>query len=100
MLPADPWRFAWPEPGALIASSTPLLVALSLLVATFASYTSLAVVERMVVAPSVRVRRVWLVLGATAMGSGIWAMHFIAMIAYRLPIQTSYEAGWTVVSLV
>lgn len=33
------------------------------------------------------------------MGSGIWAMHFIGMMAFRLPIPTGFDIPVTVVSL-
>jgi PAS domain S-box-containing protein len=46
------------------------------------------------------VRRVWLVAAAIAMGGGIWSMHFIAMLAFIMPIPMSYEIGLTTLSLV
>jgi signal transduction histidine kinase/CheY-like chemotaxis protein len=39
-------------------------------------------------------------VGAFAMGSGIWAMHFIAMLAHVLPIPVSYDLGITALSIV
>jgi len=33
----------------------------------------------------------WLLGGATAMGTGIWVMHFMSMLAYHLPFAVSYN---------
>jgi len=56
------------------------LVALSLLIAVFASYTALDLGGR-TTAASDRVRLTWLAGRATAMGVGIWSMHYIGMLA-------------------
>jgi NO-binding membrane sensor protein with MHYT domain/nitrogen-specific signal transduction histidine kinase/ActR/RegA family two-component response regulator len=77
----------------------PYLVALSILVAAFASYTALDLGGRVAAARGVA-RRVWLAAAAIAMGGGIWSMHFIAMLAFILPIPMSYEIGFTTLSLV
>src|SRR5688572_23135602 len=34
------------------------------------------------------------------MGAGIWSMHFVAMLAYQLPIRVRYEAWTTLASMV
>lgn len=49
-----------------------------------------------------RARRRWLILGAVSIGgTGIWVMHFIAMLGYSLPdMQITYNLPITVVSLV
>ena len=77
----------------------PYLVALSILVAAFASYTALDLGGRMVAMRGVG-SRVWLVAAAIAMGGGIWSMHFIAMLAFIMPIPVSYDIGLTALSLV
>jgi NO-binding membrane sensor protein with MHYT domain len=43
--------------------------------------------------------RLWLVGGALAVGSGIWSMHFIGMLAFSLPIALAYDIPTTVASL-
>jgi len=43
--------------------------------------------------------RPWLIGGATAMGIGIWSMHFIGMLAYSVPIPLQYNVPITVTSL-
>jgi len=77
----------------------PHLVALSILVAAFASYTAFNLGGRVAATRGVA-PRVWLVAAAIAMGGGIWSMHFIAMLAFNIPIRMSYDIGLTTLSLV
>jgi diguanylate cyclase (GGDEF)-like protein len=80
------------------SSYSPWLVSLSIAVAILVSFTSLRLASR--VAESNRAAgRAWLVLGAISMGVGIWAMHFIGMLAFSLPIQLRYDLGLTFGSL-
>jgi len=76
----------------------PYLVALSILVACFASYTALDLGGQVAAARGLA-RRVWLVGAAIIMGGGIWSMHFIGMLAFVMPIPMSYDIGLTTVSL-
>jgi diguanylate cyclase (GGDEF)-like protein/PAS domain S-box-containing protein len=46
-----------------------------------------------------RTRLLWVGLDAAAAGCGIWATHFIAMLAYDPGISTGYDPGLTTVSL-
>jgi NO-binding membrane sensor protein with MHYT domain len=84
----------------MVVSGTydPYLVALSILVAVFASYTALDLGGHV---PAARgfVRRAWLVAAAITMGGGIWSMHFVGMLAFMMPIPMSYDAGLTILSL-
>src|SRR5256884_4065523 len=77
----------------------PYLVALSILVASFASYTALDLSAHVGPARGFA-RRVWLVAAAITMGGGIWSMHFVAMLAFIMPIPMSYDIGLTALSLV
>src|ERR1700691_3862163 len=77
----------------------PYLVALSILVAAFASYTALDLAGRVAAIRAVA-PRVWLVAAAIAMGAGIWSMHFVAMLAFNMPVPMSYDIGLTALSLV
>ncbi len=74
------------------------LVALSVLIAVFASYTALDLAGR-TTAASGRVRLTWLAGGATAMGVGIWSMHYIGMLAFSLPVLVLYDWPTVVLSL-
>ena len=66
------------------------LVALSVVIASSASYTALDLAGR-VNANKGRSSRLWLLGGALSMGTGIWAMHFIGMLAFELPIPVAYD---------
>ena len=69
----------------------------SILVAVYASYTTLTLAERVRHSQG-RATYWWMAGGAFAMGSGIWAMHFIGMQAYRLPFPVGYDTGITFIS--
>src|SRR5467141_4490848 len=77
----------------------PYLVALSILVAAFASYTALDLGGHVAAARGLT-RRVWLVAAAITMGGGVWSMHFVAMLAFIMPTPMSYDIGLTTLSLV
>ncbi len=66
------------------------LVALSILIAISASYTALTLAARVAAARG-RARLAWLLGGSIAMGSGIWSMHFVAMLAFHLPVAIAYD---------
>ena len=74
------------------------LVALSVLIATLAAYAALDLGGR-VTASSGHLRFVWLTGGAAAMGTGIWSMHYIGMLAYRLPVPVYYHIPTVALSL-
>src|SRR5712692_4153481 len=82
----------------LIGSYNYALVALSVLIAIFASYAALDLAGR-VTAASGRTRAVWLLGGAGAMGTGIWSMHYIGMLAFILPIPMAYHWPTVLLSL-
>jgi len=83
---------------ALIGSYNYALVALSVLIAMFASYAALDLVGR-VTAAGGWTRAVWLLGGAGAMGTGIWSMHYIGMLAFILPIPVAYHWPTVLLSL-
>ena len=77
-----------------------VLVVLSILIAVFASFTALNLAGR-VRAASGNLRRLWVTAAAVALGSGIWSMHFVAMLAFSIPGMTmTYDLGLTLASLV
>jgi two-component system, sensor histidine kinase and response regulator len=75
------------------------LVLLSVAVAVFVSYTALSLSARVARASGAS-SRMWAAGGAVAMGCGIWSMHFIGMLAYRLPVQVYYHVPTVILSLV
>jgi len=74
------------------------LVFLSLVVAILASYTALDLASRITASKGFGARA-WLLGGAFAMGTGIWSMHFVAMLAFSLPIPTAYDVTTTLASM-
>ena len=66
------------------------LVCLSVAIAILASYTALDLAGR-VSATQGRSQLTWLLCGAITMGAGIWSMHFIGMLAFRMPAYVHYR---------
>jgi diguanylate cyclase (GGDEF)-like protein len=75
------------------------IVAASVVIATLASFVTLDLSMR-VRSPSGDVSNTWWMTGSLVMGTGIWAMHFVGMLAYTLPIQIGFTAFITLVSWV
>lgn len=83
--------------AAFTGSYDYIQVALSALIAVSASYAALDLGGR-VAAASGWIRSVWLTGGAVAMGTGIWSMHFVAMMAFSLPVPVNYNWPTVLVS--
>jgi len=83
----------------LVGSYDYTLVALSVLIAMFASYAALDLAGR-VTAAGGWTRAIWLLGGAGAMGIGIWSMHYIGMLAFILPIPVAYHWPTVLLSLI
>jgi diguanylate cyclase (GGDEF)-like protein/PAS domain S-box-containing protein len=75
-----------------------LLVMLSVVVAIFASYAALLVSQHASGLASGARRRNWLMVGGLCLGLGIWAMHFVGMLAFTLPCTSSYDYRITLLS--
>jgi signal transduction histidine kinase/NO-binding membrane sensor protein with MHYT domain/ActR/RegA family two-component response regulator len=78
----------------------PVLVVLSVIVATFASFAALLVSQRVSLAERPVQRRLWIGVGGLAMGAGIWAMHFVGMLAFSLPCSSTYDPAITFISMI
>ncbi|WNL38996.1 EAL domain-containing protein [Halomonas sp. PAMB 3232] len=74
------------------------LVLLSFGVASIASFTALDLAGRVRASRGV-VRHLWLAGGAFAMGTGIWAMHFVGMLAMEMGARVDYGIFLTLLSL-
>lgn len=74
------------------------LVAFSVFIAIFASYTTLRLASRLGWAGSTD-RLYWVAGGALSLGIGIWAMHFVGMLALHLPVPVAYDPLITAFSL-
>ncbi|WP_305790756.1 MHYT domain-containing protein, partial [Burkholderia sp. E168m23] len=75
------------------------LVVLSLAIATLASYTTLDLAAFISLLDDPKLKRAWLGGGAAAMGTGIWSMHFVGMLAFSLPVPLGYAWQETGASL-
>lgn len=75
-----------------------VLICVSLLVAFIASFTALDTAGRVAVSRGWRAR-FWLLVGGTTMGIGVWAMHFIGMLAMMMPMTMRYDIRLTILSL-
>lgn len=84
--------------GTMASSYDYRLVITSLVIAMAASYVALDLAGRTAAAHG-RARAIWLGGGATAMGIGIWSMHYIAMLAFSLPVPVRYDLPTVVLSL-
>ncbi|HEX6495432.1 MAG TPA: MHYT domain-containing protein, partial [Acidobacteriaceae bacterium] len=82
----------------LVGSYEYRLVALSVVIAILAAYAALDLAGR-VTSARPRFRFVWLAGGSLAMGIGIWSMHYIGMLAFRLPIPVLYDWPTVLLSL-
>jgi PAS domain S-box-containing protein len=74
------------------------LVVLSVMLAIAASFTALDLAGR-VSHYSGLTRAGWLATAAFVLGGGIWAMHFVAMLALHVGMPVSYDLGLTALSL-
>ena len=74
-------------------------VALSVGVAVLFMYVALSVADRIAASARRSVRLIWTGVGAVVMGSGIWSMHFIGMLAFSLPCGVTYNSLLTFVSI-
>jgi diguanylate cyclase (GGDEF)-like protein/PAS domain S-box-containing protein len=75
------------------------LVALAALICALASLTAVNLLHH-VRRSDRNSRNLWLVIAAVSTGFGIWATHFIAMLAFSPSLPTAYDVTLTIVSLV
>jgi diguanylate cyclase (GGDEF)-like protein/PAS domain S-box-containing protein len=75
------------------------LVVLSVGLAIVASFAALDLAGR-IASTEGRPRVIWLVCGATAMGLGIWSMHYVGMLALSMPMLVSYHVPTVLISLI
>src|SRR3954451_23303422 len=75
------------------------LILLSIIVAIITSLVALDLVSILVPSRRRKNKKYWLAGGAIALGTGIWSMHFIGILAFRLPIDVPYDIRFTVLSM-
>ena len=72
---------------------------LSIAVAVFSAFVSLDISSRLKYAERVsRIR--WVSAGALSLGLGIWAMHFIGLLAFHFEADVSYPIGIVIASII
>ncbi|MBU2977129.1 MHYT domain-containing protein [Alteromonas sp. C1M14] len=93
--------FVIPDTSLLLTGyySVPL-VALSVCIAIVASYTGFRVASQTSESHHFIRRQILLALGSLAFGVGIWAMHFIGMLAFELCAPVSYDGLVTFLSFI
>ncbi len=82
----------------LQASYNPGLIVASVGIAVFSAYVAL-MIARPVDGVSGLDQWLWASVSAMTLGLGIWAMHFIGMLALSLPCGVAYNPGMTFVSM-
>ncbi|MBT9502409.1 MAG: PAS domain S-box protein [Burkholderiaceae bacterium] len=83
----------------LLANYQPWLVVLSLVVASLTSALGLQLAGMARSVGTGRLRQLTLLSGSLAMGGGVWAMHFIGMLAFSLCTKIAFNAGITLASM-
>ena len=74
-------------------------VTVSVLIAIFASYAAFNASSRIKHCYSMTEKIIWIVISSLTLGIGIWAMHFIAMLALNLQCHVDYNSFITVISI-
>lgn len=75
----------------------PVLIGISYLVAFIASFVALDSAGKVLLTGQNR-SLFWRFAGGITLGVGIWSMHFIGMLAMRMPVMMSYDLGLTLLS--
>ncbi|NQV98891.1 MAG: PAS domain S-box protein [Rhodospirillales bacterium] len=89
------------ETGPVLSSSfDPYLVILSIIIICFGTFVTLQLASHRQTAESHLQKLAWGVAAAGTIGASMWAMHFIGMLALKLPIPVSYELLGTLFSMV
>ena len=73
------------------------LIIMSCIVALAAGFTGLSLTRDLAAKPVFQ-KKASIALASIALGGGIWAMHFVAMLGLKLPILFYYDAALTLVS--
>lgn len=81
----------------LNVNHSPGLVAMSCVLAFVAGFTGLSLTRELALASMLQ-KKTSVALASVALGGGIWAMHFVAMLGLQLPILFYYDAAITLVS--
>ena len=83
----------------IVPSVDPSLVVVSVAIAIIASYIGFVITHKVSHNEFTQEANVWRLCAATFLGIGIWAMHFVGMMAYRYGIPIAYDIPITLVSI-
>ena len=90
-----------PESNLLYGGSySPVWVIISVLLAILGSYAAQRASARIGQLHDAASRLIWASISALTMGVGIWAMHFIGMLALSLPCRVYYDPLITLASMI
>jgi two-component system sporulation sensor kinase A len=86
----------------IIGTYNPSLVFLSLIISILASYTAIDFAGKLKPNNNIKWKapKVWLFGGSVVMGTGIWSMHFVAMLAFHLDDRITYHFWKVVLSVI
>jgi diguanylate cyclase (GGDEF)-like protein/PAS domain S-box-containing protein len=85
--------------GCFVGAHDLWLVSLAAVICTLAASTCVELLRHTRRATG-RLHATWLCVAAVAGGSGIWATHFVAMLAFEPSVPNGYDLGLTALSLV
>lgn len=74
------------------------IVGLSIIIAILASFSALTITSKISEAQG-KTKFFWLFSGALVMGSGIWSMHFVGMLAFHMHMNVRYDVKLTAISM-
>lgn len=77
-----------------------ILVVFSIMIAICSSYTALHLVSRLRSSEKGLMRNYWLIAASISLGSGIWAMHFIGMLAFDINMDIQYNPLLVILSMI
>ncbi len=83
-----------------VGSYSPIWIVVSVLLAIFACYAALNASARIQHLPDRVSKLIWIMIGAFTVGTGIWSMHFIGMLALSLPCVIHYDPIITLISII
>ena len=91
-----------PATGQIIleCNYNPYLLVLAFLVAGAGCFATLSMAERLNHVEQPAAQRQWRLLGACCLAGGVWALHFINMLALQAPIEVQFDFALTGLSLI
>ena len=69
-----------------------------MLVAVIGSFTALTHAQRMRESTG-RAAMLWMIIGSITLGTAVWSMHFLGMLAFHLPVPIAYDLELTIFSV-